>query len=201
MRLPLTLNIQTGRKLTDKTKDEILSELDKVFGPGHIRAVQVCYDTVRVTFLRSEVFSKAKENTGIYLFGLWCNILGLGPPVTVVNLFDYPFEENDQVIEDTMVAFGLVKRIKHQTYVSNPNVYTGTRLVSLVLRSDVTLSRFITINGYICQIWYCSQPLVCNFCAVQGHKSANCPNKDKCRRCGESGHFVWACPNPWCRGR
>ena len=133
---------------------------------------------------------------------LVCGVIFLvgAPPVTVVNLFDYPFEENDQVIEDTMVAFGLVKRIKHQTYVSNPNVYTGTRLVSLVLRSGVTLPRFITINGYICRIWYRGQPLICNLCAVQGHKSVNCPNKDKCRRCGESGHFARACPNPWCSG-
>ena len=39
--------------------------------------------------------------------------------------------------------------------------------------------------------------MICNLCAVQGHKSANCPKKDKCRQCGESGHFAHACPNPW----
>ena len=32
----------------------------------------------RVTFVRSDVLLKAKETTGIYLFGLWCNILGGG---------------------------------------------------------------------------------------------------------------------------
>ena len=91
----------------------------------------------------------------------------------------------------------MVKRIKHQTYVSNPKIFTGTHLVSLVLRPGCTLPRFVTINGYICRIWYRSQPLICNLCAVQGHKSANRPNKDKCRRCGESRHFPRACPNPW----
>lgn len=80
MGVPLTLNVQTGRKLVDKTKDEILTELGRVFGADRIRAVQVCYDTVRVTFVCNDVFLKAKENTGIYLFGLWCNILGGGPP-------------------------------------------------------------------------------------------------------------------------
>lgn len=80
MGVPLTLNVQTGRKLVDKTKDEILTELGRVFGADRIRAVQVCYDTVCVTFDRNDVFLKAKENTGIYLFGLWCNILGGGPP-------------------------------------------------------------------------------------------------------------------------
>ena len=39
--------------------------------------------------------------------------------------------------------------------------------------------------------------MICNVCAVQGHKSANCPKKDKCRQCGESAHFAHACPNPW----
>ena len=30
-------------------------------------------------------------------------------------------------------------------------------------------------------------------CNVQGHKSAVCPNKDKCRRGGEQGHFARNC--------
>lgn len=46
-------------------------------------------------------------------------------------------------------------------------------------------------------MWYRGQPLICNFCALQGHKSANCPSKDKCRRCRETGHLTRACRNPW----
>ena len=53
--------------------------------------------------------------------------------------------------------------------------------------------RSLTINGYLCRIWYKGQPLVCNLCGVQGHKSSACPNKDKCHRCGENGHFACAC--------
>lgn len=197
MRLPLTLNIQTGRKLADKTKDEIMNEVVELFGPGEIRAVQICYDIIRVTFLSQDVLKKAKESTGVHIFGIWCPILGGGPPVTVVNLFDYPFEETDEKIAEVFGAYGEVKRVRHQSFVSRSSVLTGTRLISLVLKSGHTLPRFIYIDGYNCRIWYRGQPLICNLCAIQGHKSANCPNKDKCRRCGAPGHFARACPNPW----
>ena len=43
------------------------------------------------------------------------------------------------------------------------------------------------------RLWYSGQPLVCNLCAVQGHSSANCPNKDKCRKCGKTGQFARNC--------
>lgn len=61
----------------------------------------------------------------------------------------------------------------------------------MVLHS--TLPRSLTIDGYSCRVWYKGQPLICNLCNIQGHKSAVCPNKDKCRRCGEQGHFARNC--------
>ena len=36
-------------------------------------------------------------------------------------------------------------------------------------------------------------PLFANLCAVQGHRSANCLNKDKCRKCGKTGHLARNC--------
>ena len=49
------------------------------------------------------------------------------------------------------------------------------------------------VGGYLYRLWYRGQPLVCNLCAVQGHRSANCPNKDKCRKCGKTRHFARNC--------
>ena len=65
-RLPLTLNIQVGKKLSDKTKDEIMTELVRIF--KHVRAIQICYDTVCVTFYSPEIFQTAKAQAGVYVF-------------------------------------------------------------------------------------------------------------------------------------
>ena len=157
--------------------------------------MQVAYEVIRVTLASVDEYKVAKQQPGIRLFGMWCPILGGGPPITIVHIFDYPYEEEDVYVKDVLGDFGSVKRVKKQTYLAKPDVFTGTRLVSVTL--DATPPRFITINGYLCRFWYKGQPLICNLCGVQGHKSANCPNKDKCRRCGEVGHFARSCPNPW----
>ena len=148
-----------------------------------------------MTLASVEEYKVAKQQPGIRLFGMWCPILRGGPPITIIHIFNYPYEEEDVYVKNVLGDFGSVKRVKKQTYLAKPDVFTGTRLVSVTL--DATPPRFITINGYLCRIWYKGQPLICNLCGVQGHKSTSCPNKDKCRRCGEVGHFARSCPNPW----
>lgn len=118
-----------------------------------------------------------RVNSGKHLFGLWCSILRGGPHVTCVHDFDYSFEEDDLSLEIAFDTFGTVKSVKKQTFVSNPNVFNGTGLINIVLSR--VLPRFLMADGYLCRLSYRGQPLVCNLCAVQGHKSANCPNEDK----------------------
>lgn len=197
MRLPKTLSVQIGRKLSGKSKDEIMKEVLRVFGAHGVIAVQLMYDTIRVTFKTVEGLDAAKRQDGVHLLGLWCRILGGGPPLTMVHVFDYPFEESDAVATDAFKDFGEVKKVKDQTSITDPEVFTGTRLVSLILRTNPP--RSLLIGGYLCRVWYKGQPLVCNLCGVQGHKSANCPNKDKCRLCGKSGHFARQCQDAWNR--
>ena len=94
-------------------------------------------------------------------------------------------------MEVAFEAYGTVKSVKKQTFLSNQNIFNGTRLVDVVLSG--VLPRFLMVDGYLCRLWYRGQPLVCNLCAVQGHRSANCPNKDKCRKYGKTGHFARNC--------
>ena len=194
MRLPQTFNIQCRKQLSGKSKEDILEEVLIVFPHYHIKCVQVAHEVIRVTLASADEYKVAKQQPGIRLFGMWCPILGGGPPVTIIHVFDYPYEEDDVYVKNVLGDFGTVKRVKKQTYLSKPDVFTGTRLVSVTL--EATPPRFITINGYLCRIWYKGQPLICNLCGVQGYKSAGCPNKDKCRRCGEVGHFARSCPPP-----
>ena len=174
MSLPGTLNIQTGRKLAGKSKDDILKAVLKFNPFMKFWAVQIAYDVIRVTFKKEEHCRLFKTNEGLHVF-------------------DYPYEASDDHVKTVLSDYGNVKSVRKEKYISQPEISTGTRLVSLVV--EATPPRFLTINGYLCRLWYKGQPLICNLCSVQGHKSADCPNKDKCRKCGVSGHFARRCPN------
>ena len=122
MRLAKTLNVQVGKRLNDKSKPDIMKEVEKVFNLYGVVAIQVAYEIIRVTFLTEEGHRRAKALAGVRLFGLWCPILGGGPPVTLVHVFDYPFEEDNSFVSSIFEDFGEVKRVKNQTYLSNTSI-------------------------------------------------------------------------------
>ena len=116
MRLPKTISLQVGRKLADKTKDEILTEVLRVFAGLDVKAVQIAYEVVRVTFASPEHFRAAKSFLGKPLSGLWCSILGGGGRSPS---FEVPFEEDDRSLEVAFEAYGAVTSVKKQTSLSN----------------------------------------------------------------------------------
>lgn len=71
----------------------------------------------------------------------------------------------------------------------------GTRLIDLMM--ERLSPRTVSINGYICRVWFKGQVAVCNTWGLQGHKASDCPYKDKCRHCGENGHMVRHCTHAW----
>ena len=61
MRLPKTIGLQVGRKLADKSKDEIMTEVLRVFAGLDAKAVQVAYEVVR---LPSRLWSSFERPNG-----------------------------------------------------------------------------------------------------------------------------------------
>lgn len=113
----------------------------------------------------------------------------------MVHSFDYPAKFLDDPVKRVLSRFGEVKNVKRQKYIGRSDIETGTHLVLMAFR--VVPPRLLNIDGYFCHLWYKGQPLICNLCNVQGHKSVDCPNWDNCRGCGESRHFALSCPSPW----
>ena len=197
MRLPNTVNVFCGWQMPGKMKEDIMKEvLRQMGGVPSICAVQVGYEIIRVTFSSPAAFQQAKSRERVQLFDVWCTIQGGGPPPpTIVHVFDFPYEGSDDSIKVALRSYGAVKGIHQQTYISNRNVFNGTRMVSLVMENPPPC--LLKIDGYNCRTWYRGQPLICNLCNGPGHRSAECPNKDKCRVCGQSGHIGRHCTNAW----
>ena len=110
MRLPKTNSLQVACKLADKTKHKIMTEVLRVFAGLDVKAVQFA-SVARVTFASPEKFRAAKSFSGKHLFGLWRCILGGGPPITRVHVFDFPFEEDDRSSEIAFEAYCAVKSV------------------------------------------------------------------------------------------
>ena len=114
-------------KLADKTKDEIVTEDLRVSAGLDVKAFQVAYEVVRVTFASPEHFRAAKLFSGKHLFGFWCSILGGGPSITRVHVFDFPFEKDDRSLEVAFEAYGAVKSDKKRNFLSNQNIFNLPR--------------------------------------------------------------------------
>ena len=85
-----TINIHTSRKLSGKSREEIIEAVLRSFRDKfEAVAVQQCIDVVRVTFGSEEAAVEALKEKGVRLLGIWCRIDG-GPPTTIVHLFDFP---------------------------------------------------------------------------------------------------------------
>ena len=74
----------------------------------------------------------------------------VAPRATILHIFDYPHEEDNLEVRNVCADFGTVKGVKRQTYLSNSEIFTGTRLVTVILSSSPP--RFLSINGYNCRV-------------------------------------------------
>lgn len=67
-----------------------------------------------------------------------------------------------------------MKNLKRQKYIGRPDIETGVHLVLMAFR--VIPPPLVSTAGYFCRFCYKGQPIICNLCNVQGHKSAGWAN-------------------------
>ena len=92
-----------------------MTKVLRVFAGLDVKIVQVAYEVYGVTFASPEHFRAAKSFLGKHFFGLWCSILGGGPPITRVHV---PFEEDARSLEVAFEAYGIVKSILKKTFLA-----------------------------------------------------------------------------------
>ena len=115
-------------------------------------------------------------------------------PLEVFTSGGFPYEEDVVPIETLFKTCGKVKRDSSpKVYI--PRIFMGTYLMDIVI--ERTIPRLVSINGYICKVWYKGQQIICNSWGAQGNKANECSDKDNCHRCGQAGHLVRHCTNPW----
>ena len=100
---------------------------------------------------------------------------GWWSPLTNVHIFDYPFEGEEAPVAAALSPHGEVKEMRKQRYSFNPDLFSGTHIVRMVLQG--TPPRMLLVGGYLCRLWYRGHPLICHICKEEGHRAAGEDNR------------------------
>ena len=151
----------------------------------------------RVTFDRDSVRAKAVfESLGaITLDGVVCEVVCPPPPPPQrvdVLISWFPFERPEAEIANALKRYGDVRPGRYQRWPDLEGVYTGTRIIPMVVTKDIP--RFLHVGKFRVKVWYRGQPVKCDICREPGYKAADCPSRGKCFTCKEVGHRSSECP-------
>lgn len=164
----------------------------------NVVSVQQCPNKIaRVTFDNVEGRTYLLELGQLRLVnGVVCEVIVPPPPPvpwSMVVIYNYPYEYNNDDIENALKFFGEVGEIRYQQWSNLPGVSTATRLVRMKREKDIP--RFMQIGRFRCKVWYRGQPITCDICRKDGHTAGTCPDKGKCRLCHQIGHMARECPS------
>lgn len=186
-----TVTLRIGRIPQVISRPELIHMLTEHFGTWKCLAVQFLPGMrVQLTFDSVEAKASIERQSEIEIEGYPCQVVGGGPSLESVLIFHLPYELDNGLIQAALQVYGEVGSIRHQLH-PDSTVHSGTRVVRMVRKGPIP--RHIVVEGWSGKVWYRGQPVECDICGA-GHVSRVCPMRNKCRFCGEEGHFARNCP-------
>ena len=193
---PRTVVIHAHGMVAHKSSNVIVQMLSKKLDFSKVKTIQfIPSGRIRVTFKSLEYRNVILERKTLQIDDVhFLNITASDDPVTTVYVHYLPDEAGDVGIRLALLPFGTVHDISYQRFAGFKNNATGTRIVRMSLNHHIPFQ--CNIQGYPCRVWYVGQPLKCTICSG-AHKAADCPDRNKCKRCKQPGHFARDCQNAW----
>ena len=186
-----TVTLRIGHIPQVISRPELIRMLAERFGTWKLLAVQFLPGMrVQLTFDSVEAKTSIERQSEIEIEGYPCQVVGGGPSLESVLIFHLPYELDNGLIQAAMQVYGEVGGIRDQLH-PDSTVHSGTRVVRMVRKGPVP--RHSAVEGWSGKVWYRGQPVECDICGA-GHVSRVCPMRNKCRFCGEEGHFARNCP-------
>ena len=150
-------------------------------------------ERLHVVFDAPEAKNAAEQFMQATIHGVTCKVVESGPHVQLINIYHYPYEEDNAPLLAELGGYGEVQDIRYQRYSSSATLSTGNRLVRMVRK--IHIPRSLNVAGYAIRTWYAGKPTECDICR-EAHVAKNCPFRGKCRKCMQEGHLARDCTNP-----
>ena len=191
-----TCVIHASEMVASYEKARVITLLRECLDFDELSAIQFCpRGLIRVTFKDAADKEDFVRVGSLTLDGHDLSVTSSDKPHSFVYVHYFPLEGDDALIRDEQGKYGEVINIKHQSFSGIPGLFTGSRVLTMVL-SDPVPAEF-RIDDYPVRVWYKGIPPFCQICKISGHKAADCQFNGKCRRCGSPDHKAHACVRPW----